>query len=126
VPGPRYLAASPEITVARGRWATTTLPHLPYEEFSFGKVSERGPEEMPQGGAHLSSSTVSTRFKLNLSGDNFVAHADAKDQLDERRGSRHGGARDQAARQSATRCMRARKSRSSQALRHGIEGALPT
>ena len=44
IPGPRYLAASQEITVA-GALGDETLPHLPFPEFSFGVVVS-GPEEM--------------------------------------------------------------------------------
>jgi hypothetical protein len=44
IPGPRYLAASQEITVPGGL-ADETLPHLPYPEFSFGAIVS-GPEEM--------------------------------------------------------------------------------
>jgi hypothetical protein len=35
IPGPRYLAASQEITVPGGL-GDETLPHLPFPEFSFG------------------------------------------------------------------------------------------
>ena len=44
IPGPRYLAASQEITVA-GALGDDMLPHLPFPEFSFGQVVS-GPEEM--------------------------------------------------------------------------------
>ena len=37
IPGPRYLAASQEITVAGGL-GDEMLPHLPFPEFSFGVV----------------------------------------------------------------------------------------
>jgi len=53
-----------------------TLPHLPYEEFSFGKVVS-GPEEMRKAVRTFLKYGVDT-IKLNLSGDNFVPHADAK------------------------------------------------
>jgi imidazolonepropionase-like amidohydrolase len=75
VPGPRYLAASPEITVA-GSLGDDTLPHLPFEEFSFGKVVS-GPEEIRKAVRLFLKYGVDT-IKLNLSGDNFVPHADAK------------------------------------------------
>ena len=75
VPGPRYLAASPEITVA-GSLGDDTLPHLPFEEFSFGKVVS-GPEEMRKAVRTYLKYGVDS-IKLNLSGDNFVPHADAK------------------------------------------------
>ncbi|MDI9336340.1 MAG: amidohydrolase family protein [Gammaproteobacteria bacterium] len=69
IPGPRYLAASQEITVPGGL-GDETLPHLPFPEFSFG-VNVNGTEDMR---------TVVRRFlkygvdliKLNLSGDNFT------------------------------------------------------
>ena len=44
IPGPRYLAASQEITVPGGL-GDETLPHLPFPEFSFG-VNVCGAEEM--------------------------------------------------------------------------------
>ena len=44
IPGPRYLAASQEITVL-GALGDETLPHLPFPEFSFG-VNVSGAEEM--------------------------------------------------------------------------------
>ena len=74
IPGPRYLAASQEITVPGGL-GDETLPHLPFPEFSFG-VNVNGADDMR---------TVVRRFlkygvdsiKLNLSGDNFVPGANA-------------------------------------------------
>ena len=51
IPGPRYLAASQEITVPGGL-GDETLPHLPYPEFSFGAVVS-GPEEMRKLRAHV-------------------------------------------------------------------------
>src|SRR6202795_24546 len=44
IPGPRYLAASQEITVPGGL-GDETLPHLPFPEFSFG-VNCNGAEDM--------------------------------------------------------------------------------
>ena len=44
IKGPRYLAASQEITVPGGL-ADETLPHLPFPEFSFGVVV-RGADDM--------------------------------------------------------------------------------
>ena len=44
IPGPRYLAASQEITVPGGL-GDETLPHLPFPEFSFA-VNVSGPEDM--------------------------------------------------------------------------------
>ena len=51
IPGPRYLAASQEITVPGGL-GDETLPHLPFPEFSFG-VNVNGAEEMRKRRAHV-------------------------------------------------------------------------
>jgi imidazolonepropionase-like amidohydrolase len=69
IPGPRYLAATQEITVA-GALGDETLPHLPYPEFSFGVVVN-GPEEMRKVVRMFLKYGVDS-IKLNLSGDNFV------------------------------------------------------
>jgi imidazolonepropionase-like amidohydrolase len=74
IPGPRYLAASQEITVAGGL-GDETLPHLPFPEFSFGVVVS-GPEEMRKAVRMFLKYGVDS-IKLNLSGDNFVASAPA-------------------------------------------------
>jgi imidazolonepropionase-like amidohydrolase len=66
IPGPRYLAASQEITVPGGL-ADETLPHLPYPEFSFGAVVN-GPEEMRKCVRMFLKYGVDT-VKLNLSGE---------------------------------------------------------
>ena len=52
------------------------LPHLPFPEFSFGQVVS-GPEEMRKVVRMFLKYGVDI-IKLNLSGDNFVAGADAK------------------------------------------------
>ena len=101
MPGPRYLAASQEITVA-GSLGDDTLPHLPVSRNSASARSSSGPEEMRKAVRTFLKYGVDT-IKLNLSGDNFVPHRRRPDHLDERRGSRHGGARDQAARQARHR-----------------------
>ncbi|HEX2886000.1 amidohydrolase family protein [Vineibacter terrae] len=75
IPGPRYLAASQEITVA-GALGDETLPHLPFPEFSFGVVVS-GPEEMRRAVRMFLKYGVDT-IKLNLSGDNFVPGAPAE------------------------------------------------
>jgi imidazolonepropionase-like amidohydrolase len=75
IPGPRYLAASQEITVA-GSLGDDMLPHLPYPEFSFGQVVS-GPEEMRKVVRMFLKYGVDS-IKLNLSGDNFVLGAPAK------------------------------------------------
>ena len=74
IPGPRYLAASQEITVAGGL-GDEMLPHLPFPEFSFGVVVN-GPEEMRRVVRMFLKYGVDT-VKLNLSGDNFAANAPA-------------------------------------------------
>ena len=75
IQGPRYLAASQEITVA-GALGDDMLPHLPYPEFSFGQVVS-GPEEIRKVVRMFLKYGVDS-IKLNLSGDNFVAGAPAK------------------------------------------------
>jgi imidazolonepropionase-like amidohydrolase len=75
VKGPRYLAASQEITVA-GSLGDETLPHIPYADYSFGAVVS-GPEEMRKVVRMFLKYGVDS-IKLNLSGDNFVAGADAE------------------------------------------------
>jgi imidazolonepropionase-like amidohydrolase len=69
ISGPRYLAASQEITVAGGL-GDETLPHIPWPEFSFGQVVS-GPEEMRRCVRMFLKYGVDS-IKLNLSGDNFV------------------------------------------------------
>jgi imidazolonepropionase-like amidohydrolase len=66
IPGPRYLAASQEITVPGGL-ADETLPHLPFAEFSFGAVVS-GVEEMRKVVRMFLKYGVDT-IKLNLSGE---------------------------------------------------------
>jgi imidazolonepropionase-like amidohydrolase len=75
IPGPRYLAASQEITVA-GSLGDDMLPHLPYPEFSFGQVVS-GPEEMRKVVRMFLKYGVDS-IKLNLSGDNLTPKSDAK------------------------------------------------
>jgi imidazolonepropionase-like amidohydrolase len=74
IPGPRYLAASQEITVPGGL-GDETLSHLPFPEFSFG-VNVNGAEHMRQVVRMFLKYGVDS-IKLNLSGDNFVPGADA-------------------------------------------------
>jgi imidazolonepropionase-like amidohydrolase len=75
IPGPRYLAASQEITVA-GSLGDDIPPHLPYPEFSFAQIVS-GPEEMRKVVRMFLKYGVDS-IKLNLSGDNLVPAADAK------------------------------------------------
>jgi imidazolonepropionase-like amidohydrolase len=72
--GPRYLAASQEITVPGGL-GDETLPHLPFPEYSFG-VNVTGAENMRQVVRQFLKYGVDS-IKINLSGDNFVPGADA-------------------------------------------------
>ena len=74
IPGPRYLAASQEITVPGGL-GDETLPHLPFPEFSFG-VNVNGAEDMRAVVRRFLKYGVDS-IKLNLSGDNFVPGADS-------------------------------------------------
>ena len=66
IAGPRYLAASQEITVPGGL-GDETLPHLPFPEFSFGAIVN-GPEEMRKTVRMFLKYGVDT-IKLNLSGE---------------------------------------------------------
>jgi imidazolonepropionase-like amidohydrolase len=75
IKGPRYLAASQEITVA-GALGDEMLPHLPFPEFSFGVVVS-GPDEMRKVVRMFLKYGVDS-IKLNLSGDNFVPGAPAE------------------------------------------------
>ena len=75
IPGPRYLAASQEITVT-GSLGDDMLPHLPFPEMSFGRVVD-GPDEMRKAVRMFLKYGVDS-IKLNLSGDNLVPGADAK------------------------------------------------
>ncbi len=66
IPGPRYLAASQEITVPGGL-GDESPPHLPYPEFSFGAVVS-GADEMRRCVRMFLKYGVDT-IKLNLSGE---------------------------------------------------------
>src|SRR5499426_2255934 len=74
IPGPRYLAASQEITVS-GSLGDDLLPHLPYPEMSFGCIVN-GRDEMLKA-VRMFLKYVVDSIKLNLSGDNLVPGADA-------------------------------------------------
>ena len=74
IPGPRYLAASQEITVP-GALGDETLPHLPFPEFSFG-VNVNSPDEMRKAVRMFLKYGVDS-IKLNLSGDNFTPDSPA-------------------------------------------------
>jgi imidazolonepropionase-like amidohydrolase len=75
IPGPRYLAASQEITVA-GSLGDEAPPHLPYPELGIGNVI-CGPEEMRKLVRMYLKYGVD-QIKLNLSGDNLTPPATAK------------------------------------------------
>jgi len=74
IPGPRYLAASQEITVP-GALGDETLPHLPFPEFSFG-VNVNGVDDMRKAVRMFLKYGVDS-IKLNLSGDNFTPQSPA-------------------------------------------------
>ena len=74
IPGPRYLAASQEITVVGGL-GDETLPHLPFPEFSFG-VNVNSADEM-RTAVRLFLKYGVDSIKLNLSGDNFTPDSPA-------------------------------------------------
>ncbi|WP_425261503.1 amidohydrolase family protein [Rubrivivax sp. RP6-9] len=74
IPGPRYLAASQEITVPGGL-GDETLPHLPFPEFSFG-VNVNGADDMRREVRRFLKYGVDS-IKLNLSGDNFTPQSPA-------------------------------------------------
>ena len=75
IPGPRYLAASQEITVP-GALGDETLPHLPFPDFSFG-VNVNGAEDMRKVVRMFLKYGVDS-IKLNLSGDNFTPDSPAE------------------------------------------------
>jgi imidazolonepropionase-like amidohydrolase len=66
IPGPRYIAASQEITV-QGGLGDNTLPHLPQAEFNFGAVVS-GPEEVRRCVRQFVKWGVD-QIKINLSGE---------------------------------------------------------
>ena len=74
IPGPRYLAASQEITVP-GALGDETLSHLPFPEYSFG-VNVNGAEDMRKVVRMFLKYGVDS-IKLNLSGDNFTPDSPA-------------------------------------------------
>ena len=75
ISGPRYLAASQEITVPGGL-GDETLPHLPFPEYSFG-VNVNGAEDMRKA-VRLFLKYGVDAIKLNLSGDNFTPDSPAE------------------------------------------------
>ena len=67
--GPRYLAASQEITVPGGL-GDTTQPHLPQPEFAFGAIVS-GAEEMRRCVRMFVKYGVDS-LKINLSGESIT------------------------------------------------------
>lgn len=67
--GPRYLAASQEITVPGGL-GDTTAPHLPQHEFAFGAIVS-GAEEMRRCVRMFAKYGVDS-IKINLSGESIT------------------------------------------------------
>jgi imidazolonepropionase-like amidohydrolase len=117
IPGPRYLAASQEITVL-GALGDETLPHLPFPEFSFG-VNVSGADEMRKAVRLFLKYGVDS-IKLNLSGDNFTPQSPSETNwmLDEEVAAAMTEVKIRGKRGVA----HARSSESvKQALRHGIE-----
>jgi len=117
IPGPRYLAASQEITVL-GALGDETLPHLPFPEFSFG-VNVTGAEEMRKAVRLFLKYGVDS-IKLNLSGDNFTPQSPSETNwmLDEEVAAAMTEVRIRGKRGTA----HARSAASvKQALRHGID-----
>src|SRR5262245_25943104 len=78
--GPRYLAASQEITVPGGL-GDTTQPHLPQHEFAFGAVVS-GPHEMRRCVRMFAKYGVDT-LKINLSGESMTGVPSAASQFTE-------------------------------------------
>ncbi len=69
IPGPRYIAASQEITVPGGL-GDTTAPHLPQPEFAFGAIVS-GSEEMRRCVRMFAKIGVD-QIKINLSGESIT------------------------------------------------------
>lgn len=78
--GPRYLAASQEITVPGGL-GDTTQPHLPQPEFAFGAVVS-GAEEMRRCVRMFAKYGVDT-LKINLSGESITGFSSEASQFTE-------------------------------------------
>lgn len=78
IPGPRYLAASQEITIPGGL-GDSMPPHLPFEAFSFGAVVS-GVEEMRKCVRMFLKYGVDT-VKINLSGEYIAGMPAEADQF---------------------------------------------
>jgi imidazolonepropionase-like amidohydrolase len=78
--GPRYLAASQEITVPGGL-GDTTMPHLPQHEFAFGAIVS-GADEMRRCVRMFCKYGVDS-LKINLSGESITGMPSAQSQFTE-------------------------------------------
>jgi imidazolonepropionase-like amidohydrolase len=78
--GPRYLAASQEITVPGGL-GDSTLPHLPQHEFAFGAIVT-GADEMRRCVRMFCKYGVDS-LKINLSGESITGMPSAQSQFTE-------------------------------------------
>ena len=117
IPGPRYLAASQEITVP-GALGDETLPHLPFPEFSFG-VNVNSADEMRKAVRMFLKYGVDS-IKLNLSGDNFTPDSPAETTW--MSDAEVAAAMDEVRVRRASLAAHARSAASvKQALRHGID-----
>jgi imidazolonepropionase-like amidohydrolase len=117
IPGPRYLAASQEITVPGGL-GDETLPHLPFPEFSFG-VNVNSADEMRKAVRMFLKYGVDS-IKLNLSGDNFTPDSPAETTW--MSDAEVGAAMDEVRVRGKRGTAHARSAASvRQALRHGID-----
>jgi imidazolonepropionase-like amidohydrolase len=117
IPGPRYLAASQEITVLGGL-GDETLPHLPFPEFSFG-VNVSGAEEMRKAVRLFLKYGVDS-IKVNLSGDNFTPDSPAETNW--MTDAEVGAAMEEVKMRGKRGIAHARSTASvKQALRHGID-----
>ena len=80
IKGPRYLAASQEITVPGGL-GDTTAPHLPQPEFAFGAIVS-GSEEMRRCVRMFCKYGVDS-LKINLSGESITGMSSEMSQFTE-------------------------------------------
>jgi len=116
IPGPRYLAASQEITIPGGL-GDSTPPHLPHAEFSFGAIVS-GVEEMRRCVRMFLKYGVDT-IKLNLSGEYITGMPAEADQFTD---EEIAAAADEAHNRGKRVAAHARSVRSiKKCVKHGIE-----
>lgn len=116
IPGPRYLAASQEITIPGGL-GDSSPPHLPYPEFSFGAIVS-GADEMRRCVRQFLKYGVDT-IKLNLSGEYIAGMPAEADQFTD---EEIATACDEAHNRGKRVAAHARSVRSiKKCVRHGIE-----